>query len=54
LNRTTNNATLGKKRALVAEDVVLNQFLAKPIMGFEVTVEEKPCRHWKKMISTWY
>ncbi len=43
LPQTVNYAALGKKRVLVAEDVELNQFLAKHIMqswGFEVTVAE--------------
>ena len=40
---TINYTALGKKRVLVAEDVELNQFLARHIMqswGFEVTIAE--------------
>lgn len=43
LPRAVNYKALGKKRVLVAEDVELNQFLAKHIMqswGFEVTIAE--------------
>ncbi|MFT3936971.1 MAG: ATP-binding protein [Chitinophagaceae bacterium] len=40
---STNYSLLGKRRVLVAEDVELNQFLAKHIMqgwGFDVTIAE--------------
>ena len=43
LPKTANYKALGKKRVLVAEDVEINQFLAKQIMqswGFEVVVAE--------------